>query len=112
MTTGVHLCACPRACQADRTCVRVPRFQAYLDTAQDSQQPRIRKCTKACANHLGAMVMAMTAWAREQDAPSADLTVLIIEPPAYDPYPRQHHPRDCAQTSGFVFSVMHIEAEH
>jgi hypothetical protein len=54
------------------------------------------------------MVIAMTAWAHERDVTSADLTILTIEPPAYDGYPKQHQPRDWARTSGFVFSIIHI----
>jgi hypothetical protein len=55
------------------------------------------------------MVVAMTAWAREQDLASADLTVLAIEPPRCAG-PAARHQRDCAQTSGLVFSMIRIGA--
>lgn len=108
MINGIHLSTCSRACQADRTCVRLPCFQACLEAPQRAERPRIHKRTEACANHLGAMVIAMTAWAREQDVASADLAILIIEPPACDNYPRRQQASDCSQTSGFIFSIIHI----
>ena len=107
--TGILPCTSSRACQADRTCVRLPRFQARLDADQDVQRPGIHKRTEACANHLGAMVVAMTAWVREHDLGSADLTILTIEPPACESYPGQHQHREYAQTSGFVFSIIHLD---
>lgn len=100
--------SCSGACQADRTCARLPCFQACLDAPQGAHRPQIHRRTEACANHLGAMVIAMTAWAREQDVTRADLTVLIIDPPACDSYPRRRQPRDYQQTSGFIFSIIHI----
>jgi hypothetical protein len=108
MTIGIHTDTCSRACQADRTCFRLPRFQACLDTARDNQRPRIHRRAEACAKHLGVMVVSMTAWAREQHLTDADLAILIIEPSACNSYPTQHEHQDCAQTSGFVFSVIHI----
>jgi len=102
-------CTSSRACQADRTCARLPRFQARLDAAQDAQRPEIHERTEACANHLGVMVVAMSTWAREHDLVSADLTILIIEPPPCESYPRQHQYREYAQTSGLVFSIIHLD---
>lgn len=106
--TGILPCTCSGACQADRTCARLPRFQARLDTAQDAQHPRIHRHIEACANHLGTMVVVMTTWAREQDLTNADLIILAIEPPPRECYPRRHHHHDCTQTSGFVFSIIHL----
>jgi hypothetical protein len=108
--TSMLLCTCFGACQADRTCARLPRFQAYLDTtAQDSQHPRIRRYIEACATHLGTMVVAMATWAHEQDLTNVDLIVLTIEPPLRECHSRRRHPHhDRAQTSGLVFSVVHL----
>lgn len=106
--TGILPCTCSGACQADRTCGRFPRFQAHLDATQDAQRPRIHRRAEACANHLGTMVVDMTTWAREQDLTDAHLTILAIEPPAREGYLRQQHHRDRAQTSGLVFSIIHL----
>jgi len=108
MINDIYPSTCSRPCQADRTCGRLPCFQACLDASQGAMRPQIHKRTEACANHLGAMVIALTAWAREQDVTSADLTVLIIEPPSYDTYPRRHQLRDYPETSGFIFSIIHL----
>jgi hypothetical protein len=106
--TGILPCMCSSACQADRACTRLPRFQAYLDAARDARHPRIHRRTEACANHLGTMVVAMTSWAREQDLTNADLTILTVEPPPWESYFRQHQQRDYARTSGLVFSIIHL----
>jgi hypothetical protein len=103
--TGILPCTCSRACRADSTCVRRPRFQARLD----AQHPRIRWRTEACANHLGVMVAGLTAWAREQDLTGAELTILTIEPPPRENYPRTQRHRYFTQTSGFIFSVIHLD---
>lgn len=105
--TGILPCTCSSACQADRSCGRLPRFQAHLDAAQDAQHPRIYRRTEACANHLGAMVVAITTWAREQKLTNAHLTVLTVEPPARESHPGKQQ-RDCEQTSGLVFSIIHL----
>ena len=107
--TGILLCTCSCICQADKSCVGLPRFQARLDAARDSRRPRIHKRAEACANHLGVMIVAMTTWAHEQDLTDAELTVLTIEPPAWESHPRQQCQHcDCVQTSGLVFSVIHL----
>jgi len=106
--TGILPCTCSSACQADRSCGRLPRFQAHLDAAQDVRHPRIHTRAEACANHLAAMVVAMTTWAREQNLTNAYLTVLTIEPPARESYPGQQRHRDHAQTSGLVFSIINL----
>ena len=106
--TGILPCTCSSACQADRTCRRLPRFQAHLDAAQDAQRPPIHRRTEACANHLGTMVVIMTAWAREHELTNAHLTILAIEPPARESHPSQQHHRDCVQTSGLVFSIIYL----
>jgi hypothetical protein len=54
------------------------------------------------------MVAAMTAWAREKDLAHADLTILIIEPPPRESYARRQPRRRRAQTSGLVFSTIHL----
>jgi hypothetical protein len=102
--TGILPCTSSSACQADKTCFRLPRFQAHLD----AQHPCIHRRTEACANHLGVMVVAMSAWAREIYLTDADLTILTIEPPARESHPRLRQHRDCVQTSGLVFSIIHL----
>jgi hypothetical protein len=54
------------------------------------------------------MVAAMAAWAREKDLAHADLTILIIEPPPRESYARPQPRRRRAQTSGLVFSTIHL----
>jgi hypothetical protein len=110
VTTSVPPCTCFGACQADRACARLPRFQVYLDTAaQDARHPRIRRNIEACATHLGAMVVAMATWAHGQDLTNVDLIVLTIEPPLGESYSGRRHPHHHrAQSSGFVFSVVHL----
>jgi hypothetical protein len=108
MTSIMVPCTCSSACQTDSTCARRPCFQAHLDAVQDARHPRIHRRAEACADHLGTMVVAMTTWAREQDLTDADLTVLAIEPPPCESYPRQRQQYDCAQTSGLVFSIIHL----
>jgi hypothetical protein len=55
------------------------------------------------------MVVDMTTWARKQDLTDAHLTILAIEPPPREGYLRQQR---CgrAQTSGLVFSIIHLGA--
>jgi hypothetical protein len=106
--TGIQPCTCSSACRANSTCDRLPRFQAHLDAVQNAQHPPIHMRTEACASHLGVMVVAMTTWAREQDLTNADLTILTIEPPARESYPGPQSHRSCTQTSGFVFSIIHL----
>lgn len=106
--TGILSCTCSSTCRAVSACDRFPRFQAHLVAAQNEQHPRIRRRTEACACHLGVMVVAMTTWAREQELTNADLTILTIEPPARESYPKWQWHRSYAHTSGLVFSVIHI----
>jgi hypothetical protein len=106
--TGILLCTCSSACQADSTCDRAPHFQARLDAPRDAQRPPIQLRTAACGSHLGTMVAAMAAWAREQDLTGAQLTVLTVVPPLRDSAARQRPHRGWAQTSGLVFSIIHL----
>lgn len=106
--TGILLCTCASTCQADSTCDRVPHFQARLDAPRDAQRPRITLRTAACGSHLGTMVAAMTAWAREHDLTDAELTVLTIAPPPRESNPRPRPHRGSAQTSGLIFSIIHF----
>ncbi len=64
--------------------------------------------TEACASHLGTMVAAMAAWAREKDLAHAELTVLIIEPPSREGGARRPSRRGRTQTSGLVFSTIQL----
>lgn len=106
--TGILLCTCSSTCQADRTCDRIPHFQAHLDVPWDTQHPGIQLRTAACASHLGTMVVAMTAWARERDLTDAKLTVLTIAPPPPECHPRPRRHSGSAQTSGLIFSIIHL----
>jgi hypothetical protein len=106
--TGILPCTCSSACRAVSACDRPPRFQARLVAARNAQHPRIHGRTEACACHLGVMVVAMTTWAREQALTNADLTILTIEPPARESYPGRRRYRSHAQTSGLVFSIIHL----
>jgi hypothetical protein len=106
--TSIRACTCANACRADSACDRLPRFQAHLDATQDTQHPRIHMKTEACASHLGTMVAAMAAWAREKDLAHAELTVLIIEPPSREGGARRPSRRGRTQTSGLVFSTIQL----
>lgn len=97
-------CMCSRSCQADSTCDRLPRFQVHLE----AEHPPVHRSTEACASHLGAMVVAVTTWAREQHLTNADLTVLTIAPPPRENQPGRQSHSDYVQTSGFVFSTIHL----
>lgn len=110
--TSILSCTCSSFCQADSACRRSPRFQAHLDAAQDAHRPPIHRRIEACASHLGTMVVVMTAWAREQELTNADLTILIIEPPTRESYSRQQPQHSRAQTSGLVFSIIHLGVEY
>jgi hypothetical protein len=54
------------------------------------------------------MVAALAAWAREKDLVQAELTILIIEPPARASGARRQSRRGRAQTSGLVFSTIKL----
>jgi hypothetical protein len=97
-------CMCSRFCQADSTCDRLPRFQVYLD----AQYPQIHRSAEACASHLGAAVVTLTAWAREQRLANADLTVLTVSPPPRENHLRRQSNPSYVQTNGLVFSVIHL----
>ncbi len=98
-------CMCSCLCQADSTCDRLPRFQLYLD----AKHPSTHWSAEACASHLGNMVVAMSTWAREQQLASADLTVVTITPPSRETHPRRQPNPRYVQTSGFVFSTIHLQ---
>jgi len=109
--TGIMLCACSSTCQADSTCDRIPRFQAHLDAPRSAYRPRIQMRSAACACHLGTVVVAMTAWARERDLANAKLTVLTIQPPPPECHPAPRPQRGWALTSGLVFSVINLDSK-
>lgn len=97
-------CMCSRFCQADSTCDHMPRFQVHLD----AQNPELHRSVEACASHLGTMVVDLTSWARERHLANADLTVLTIAPPPREGHPRRQSHPGYVQTSGFVFSTIHL----
>lgn len=99
-------CTCSRFCQADG-CDRLPRFQIHLE----AQEPPIYRRAEACASHLGEMVVALTTWAREQQLTNADLNVLTMTPPPRESHPRRQSERSYEETSGFVFSTIHLPGQ-
>jgi hypothetical protein len=104
--TALLSCDCSDSCQVDTTCRRPPRFQAHLDATERVQHRPIHRYTEACANHLGAMVHAMTTWAREQELTEGDLTIVTLDPPLGGrQLGRQPH-RSGTQRSGLIFSVI------
>jgi hypothetical protein len=109
--TGLLPCMSSSACQADRSCHFPPRFQAHLDAPQNAQHPRIRGRTNACARHLATMVVAITTWAHEQHLTNGDLTILAIEPPPRVGHPGHELRSTRSQTSGFVFTTIHLGAQ-
>lgn len=106
--TDVLPCICLDACQADDECHFQPCFQACLDVARDGRKPAIRMRANACARHLGVMVVAITRWADEQRLTNGDLTILAIEPPHRLSHPPSGARPSRSQTSGFVFSTIHL----
>ena len=52
-------------------------------------------------------MISMASWAREQALSNVDLTILAIEPPPWEGYPRRE-PSGYAPTSGLVFSIIHL----
>jgi hypothetical protein len=101
-------CTCINACQADAGCHFPPGFQARLDVARDGQKPPIRMRANACARHLGAVVVAITRWADEQHLTNGDLAILAIEPPPRLSRPSSGSRHSRSQTSGFVFTTIHL----
>jgi hypothetical protein len=65
-------------CQAGRGCDRAPCFQARLEAA--TGEYHVHKRTDLCAEHLGAAIQAITAWARDQGL-HGEVTVLAIDLP-------------------------------
>jgi hypothetical protein len=54
------------------------------------------------------MVVAITRWADEQRLTNGDLTILAIEPPHSLSHPPSGIRHSRSQTSGFVFSTIHL----
>jgi hypothetical protein len=105
--TGLLRCTRSDTCQAAPGCHRPPRFQAHLD---GDQRIRLPRQTEACTSHLGAMVQAMTSWARDHGLTETDLLIVTIDPlpGAYCPGPQPQS--DCAQADGLIFSTIHLGA--
>lgn len=103
--TGLLRCTRSDTCQAVPGCLRPPRFQAHLGA---DEHIRLPGRTGACPGHLGAMVQAMTAWARDHGLTETDLLIVTI-----DPLPGPHCPGlpsagGSAQADGLVFSTIHL----
>ncbi len=107
--TGLLLCTCSGTCQADRTCQLPSRFQARLDTAPRDRSPRVCRRTEACASHFGAMIAAITSWARDHDLTEGDLTILAIDPPPGAATPGQPPRHGTAQAPGLAFSTIPLQ---
>jgi hypothetical protein len=108
--TGLLLCTCFGTCQADRTCQLPSRFQARLDTAPHAPSPRVCRRTEACASHFGAMIAAITNWAREHDLSGGDLTIFAIDPPPGASTPGQPPRHGTALAPGLAFSTIPLES--
>jgi|HubBroStandDraft_2_1064218.scaffolds.fasta_scaffold119762_2 hypothetical protein len=65
-------------CQADHRCNRTPCFEAQL--VADGGMLPIHRNAELCADHLGDMVQALTAWARSLGLTRGQVTVLAIDP--------------------------------
>lgn len=103
---SILACTCSRFCQADG-CDRLPRFQILLE----AKDPAVSRTAGACASHLGEVVVALTAWAFEQHLPDADLSVLTVTPAPRETHPGRQSRRSSEETSGFVFSTIHLRGE-
>ena len=108
--TGLLLCTCSGTCQADRTCQLPSRFQARLNTAPRDRSPRVCRRTEACASHFGAMIAAITRWARDHDLTEGDLTILAIDPPPGANTPGQPPRHGTAQAPGLAFSTIPLRS--
>jgi len=70
--------SCHARCEADHRCYRTPCFEAQLK-AQVGLLP-VHRNVELCADHLGAMVQSLTAWARREGLTRGQVTVLAIDP--------------------------------
>ena len=68
----------PGTCQAENGCPHPPCFQARLEAEADGEP--FREQAESCADHLGDMVQALSAWACEHEFTNATLTVLAVDP--------------------------------
>jgi hypothetical protein len=68
----------PGHCQSDHHCDRTPCFQARLE-ARGALSP-VRKNADLCAEHLGDVVLELTAWAHSSGLTDGQVTVLILDP--------------------------------
>ena len=91
----------PGGCQAGRRCGEPACFRGQA--VETSGSNPARKDLLACATHLGALVVALTAWVQEQQLTEAELTVLAIDsaaPPAARPATA------AAEPEGFAFITL------
>jgi hypothetical protein len=96
----------PHVCQADSACGHPPRFRARLEAASGSQP--VRKNAEACADHLGYMVQALTAWARGHHLTEGRLIVLAIDPPSGGPALAGRAGHEGPEMAGFAFSTIRL----
>jgi hypothetical protein len=66
------------SCQVNGECEYPACFQARIEATADHR--RIRRCASACPHHLGHLVQALTAWARDSKLTDGQLTVLAVDP--------------------------------
>lgn len=88
-------------CQAGPGCDRAPCFEARVEAVAGQRCVRTR--TELCAQHVGATIQALTAWARDQGL-TGEVTVLAIDLPD----PGQAVP--AWGRSGLAFSTIKLSA--
>jgi hypothetical protein len=103
-------CPLPRmqlhTCQADGACCQPPRFQARLEAANGTEP--IRRNSEACADHLGDMVQALTAWARVHHVTEGQLTVLAIDRPSERNPPPDSTSHEDPEMLSLAFSTIRL----
>jgi hypothetical protein len=93
-----------RACQADRDCTSIPRFQARLEAANGARPVRLN--VRACAHHFGDAAQALTDWARARHITDGCVTVLVIDPPPCGSLRELPVDRRQAQAPGLAFTTI------
>ncbi len=104
MTGSVSLLA-TGSCQVNGECEYPACFQARIEATADHR--RIRRSAGACPHHLGYLVQALTAWARDSKLTDGELTVLAVDPATER---RRYESGGATETAGpsFAFSTISI----
>jgi hypothetical protein len=93
-----------RACQADRDCTSIPRFQARLEAANGARPVRLN--VRACAHHFADAAQALTDWACARHITNGQVTVLVIDPPPCGVLPEPPFDQRLAQAPGLAFTTI------